>query len=244
MGRTKRNKKVKKSTRPVGRPPKKHPKKLVISKENKVVEINPLTDDELDELDHPKFVEDLENGMFEGVVPRKTKRGMRIKFRNHFTRQVYYLVKFGLNDEMLADFFKVSLDMINSWKKNNPDFIRAYEQGKWISSIKCSETLYQAAMGYDYCETEYSQTVTRQGDVVNLKKVTHKHMPPNVSALFFILKNRHKELWSDTNKTEIEAKFNVGMSKNLDYSILDDDQKELLKGVLIKQVSAIQGQSE
>lgn len=198
---------------------------------------------ETDDLNHPRFLENLEDGFYEGRDRRQTKNGLKIKFKNDFMRQVYYLAKAGFRDEDMAEFFKVSRDTIATWKRSKPDFLEAYEYGHWMTSFAVVNTMVQSALGYDYTEVEYSQTIDRNGRKHDLKKVVHKHAQPNVAAICFYLKNKHSKIFSDAQKHEIDVKVQSEVIKSLRVEDLTPEQQALLKGVLLKQLSQTSGQS-
>lgn len=181
-------------------------------------------------------------------IPNRRRNGVAggnaIKFRNDFSRQVYYLTRLGATTEQMAEFFRVSPSTITGWLDNNDDFREANLLGRYIFSMEMIETLSQRAMGYDYTEVEEGTAINRKGELVNVKKIIHKHMPPDPACMFFILKNRHGDVWADTHRGDQAAKLNQEIAKKLEVDELDDDERELLKRIALKKASKMQGQSE
>jgi hypothetical protein len=165
------------------------------------------------------------------------------KFRNDFMRQVYYLAKLGARDCDIAEFFGVDASTVDDWKVRNQDFLEAMQEGKWLFGFRVSETLGNRALGYDYEEVEYSQHVDRFGIVRDLVKTTKKHMAPDVTAIIFFLKNRHRELWADVNKTEVDAKYQVEFAKTLNLKVFTEDELKMMKGIVVKSISLEHGVS-
>jgi len=171
------------------------------------------------------------------------KRGTPTKFKNEFYRQAYYLARLGARDSDIADFFAVHLDTVEDWKATNPDFREAWLEGHMLFGMKIGETLGQRCLGYNFNEMEISQHIDRQGNIQTLKRVVTKHIPPDVNAIIFYLKNRFRESWSDTNRTEIEAHVQVDISKKLEASIklLTPEEQALVKSIAIKNIALDHG---
>jgi len=205
----------------------------------------PLVQGDLDTTQVPSFVERLLSTNSTNDQIFSAKSGTQIKFKNDFCRQVYYLCRLGARNQDIADFFKVSLRTIEEWSEGRSqvakDFQDSVLEGRWISDMKVAETLGKRAMGYDFTEIEIAEHVTRNGEIVETKKVTHKHMPPDTVAIIFWLKNRRRDLWADVNKTEVDAKYQIDISKKLDLSIMTEEEKALIKSIAIKQLAQVHG---
>jgi hypothetical protein len=216
-----------------------------VVKFKEIENVAPLGEQACD-LDHPEFVEKLKSGFFEGRedLPYPKRGGPHIKFRNDFMRQVYYLAKLGAREVDICQFFGVQRRAVDQWKADNKDFREAWDEGHWIHGMKIGETLGQKALGYDYTEVEYSQHVDRQGNIRDLKKVTHKHMPPSDVAIIFYLKNRFRDLWMDVNKTEIESRVNIDITKRLDMKVLSEEEQKIIKSIALKSIIPQHGVSE
>lgn len=182
--------------------------------------------------------------MIRGNNIQKKKAGRIGYYKDDFLRQVYQLAKLGARDQDIADFFNVNVTTIDYWKKNKPDFMQAMKEGKTIFDIEIVETLGRRALGYEYTETEISQHVDKFGNIRDLKKVSHKKMAPDVTAIIFWLKNRQRQFWADVNKTEISATVNLNETQTLNIeSKLTETEKELIRSIAIKKISALHGVS-
>ena len=203
----------------------------------------PLVDEDSDDLDYKKFKEHEESGDFNEKDIASTKTGFIVKkFKNDFCRQVYYLAKFGARDVDIADFFNVHIDTVIRWKEENLDFKESWKEGKFIIGMKIVDTLVQRALGYDYQETQVDQRLNRHGDIVTTKSLINKHMPPDVGAICFYLKNRFKEDWND--RIDVNNTYNVNdESKKVDITLYNDEERKILKGILVKSIAQQNGVS-
>lgn len=195
------------------------------------------------DMHRPSFLDKLKSGFFEGRedLPHPKRGGAHILFKNDFMRQVYYLARLGARDSDIAEFFGVSNRTIDLWKSTNHEYKEAWQEGHWMFGMKVGETLGQRALGYDYTEVEHSQHVDRQGNIRDLVKTSHKHMAPDTVAIIFYLKNRFRDTWADVNKTEIDARMNVDITKRLEMVNLTEEERKMIKSIAIKSISPIHG---
>lgn len=111
----------------------------------------------------------------------------------------------GLTDEQIAKNLGVSKHSLIKWKKEKPDFSNAIKKGKEVSDYELENALHKRATGYYYRE----QTVTNQGDVVEVEKYEHA----NPTSLIFALKNRLPRKYRDKVEQDITQRnidLNIG----------------------------------
>lgn len=111
----------------------------------------------------------------------------------------------GLTDEQIAKNLGVSKHSLIKWKKEKPDFLNAIKKGKEVSDYELENALHKRATGYYYTE----QTVTNQGDVVEVEKYEHA----NPTSLIFALKNRLPRKYRDKVEQEVTQRnidLNIG----------------------------------
>lgn len=190
-------------------------------------------------LNSSRFLDRLKAGSFEGTNPRNAGK----KFKNDFQRQVYYLAKGGFTVADIAEFFHVSPSTVEKWKNSNPDFEEAWKEGTYLFGFKVVESLSARLLGYDYVEVEHSQHIDKFGNVMDLEKRVHKHMPPDVEAIKFYLKNRFKTNWSDTTRAEVEVNTQIGIAKRLELGSLTEEERNFIKSIAIKEVAQVHGVS-
>lgn len=204
----------------------------------------PLTEGTHD-INSPAFIENLKRDKYKTPDILK-KGGTDVKFRSEFQRQVYWLIRMGYNNEKIGQFFGVHEDTVNRWMKEHEGFQEAAVLAKFSFGFDVVNTITQRAMGYDYDEVEEGTALNKQGEVIHLRKVIHKHMPPDVASLIFILKNRYPDEWSDVARNNMDnaAKTALEVAKKLDMSLFDEQEQALLKRIAIKKASQLRGQAE
>jgi hypothetical protein len=103
----------------------------------------------------------------------------------------------GATNEELATFFEVSARTVDDWLKVHPDFAAAVQNGRAAADAMVARKLYQRAMGYDYATKKIFMS---RGEPV---KVDHTvHVPADVGACRFWLRNRRRHQWTESAKPE------------------------------------------
>lgn len=83
------------------------------------------------------------------------------------------------------------------WYNRYPNILNAVKKGKEPVDIQVENALLKRALGYDY-----EEVITEMEDGGNgrqrkhIRKIT-KHMPPDVTAQIYWLKNRRPDRWRD-----------------------------------------------
>lgn len=135
-------------------------------------------------------------------------------------RQVYLLCQLGATDAEIAEFFEVTEQTINNWKKWYRNFFESMKAGKLESDAQTANSLYRRANGYKYEEVrtkairpmaepgEEGEIQAASGDELIVVEVvtTVKEVPPDTSAAFLWLKNRRPKDWRDKREVEVSGK--------------------------------------
>ncbi|HXC62671.1 MAG TPA: helix-turn-helix domain-containing protein [Nitrospiria bacterium] len=124
--------------------------------------------------------------------------------------QACLLASQGFTDAQIAAAFGVREVTVNRWKKENREFEISLKKGKIEADSRVTKGLYQRAIGYDYEEvhTEALKSANNKPAVQRIKKIT-RHVPPDVIAQIFWLKNRQPEMWRD--KHDVHHQSQVGV---------------------------------
>ncbi len=135
-------------------------------------------------------------------------------FREEYIEQSYRLSLLGATDKEMADFFGVSEQTFNAWKKKQPEFLESIKRGKDEADSRVAQSLYRRATGYERDEVEIKVVAIggNMGSEVQQIPVI-KHYPPDTTACIFWLKNRQKEKWRD--KQEVEVGLEDGLAERI-----------------------------
>lgn len=113
----------------------------------------------------------------------------------------------GLTCEQMAHNLGVSLTTFYKYQAQETEFANAIKKGKEVVDFEVENALLKRALGYDYEETKVEKS---DKDGVKVIKIT-KHMPPDVGAAAFWLKNRKPTEWRDRKEVgaELQGEGNI-----------------------------------
>lgn len=112
----------------------------------------------------------------------------------------------GLTKEQIAKNIGISRDTLNEWEKKFSDISDALKKGREVADRIVENALFKNATGYDTEETTeepWFNKTTGKNELVVTKRVK-KHVPGNVTAQIFWLKNRKPNDWRDKHDIEVE----------------------------------------
>jgi hypothetical protein len=125
------------------------------------------------------------------------------KYKKEYDEQSYRLTLLGFTDQDLADFFLVTEQTVNNWKKAHPSFFESLTRGKANADGIVAESFYKSATGYFIEEEEAKVVGIGKGEsVVQIVKIK-KYIQPDKGSQLSWLKNRQPTRWRD--KQEIET---------------------------------------
>lgn len=117
---------------------------------------------------------------------------------------------------------------VGTWeehKNKNPELREAIRQGH-VKTVQLAESaLFKLVMGFETTEEEYEhgKDVMTGKDVAYLTKSKKKKVPPNISAIQFLLKSRAPEIYND--------QLNVKVSGGIEASIANMSSEDLAKAM-------------
>ena len=131
------------------------------------------------------------------------KPGRKTAYRAEYVKQAAKLCTLGVTDEDLAMFFDVTISTITLWKLKHPAFSSALKVGKELADTKVERSLYNRAVGYSYPSEKLVTVSGGAGEpsYVERHNIT-VHVPPDVTAQIFWLKNRKRNEWRDVHTRE------------------------------------------
>lgn len=136
------------------------------------------------------------------------KTDKRSKYKAEYADSVYGLCLLGATDAQIGDFYGVSEQTVNAWKKKYATFLESMKRGKLIADAQVAESLFKRACGYEHPEDRIfvrgNTTIDAKGVQTETSEVirvpTIKHYPPDTAAAFIWLKNRAG--WKDKQTQE------------------------------------------
>lgn len=123
--------------------------------------------------------------------------------------QVGKLTRKGWTDAELADFYSVTQQTIDNWKKQSPQFFGSLKEGKAEADAKVERCLFERATGYSHAE---DKIFIHEGCPVVVP--TTKHYPPDTTAAIFWLKNRNQENWRDKQEIKQDGTLEIKITQN------------------------------
>ena len=132
-------------------------------------------------------------------------------YKPEYAEQAEKLCLLGATDKELADFFGVSEQTVNNWKKSEPEFLESLKAGKIAADRDVADKLFQRATGYEWEEEQAVKIkVGQYEEKVEIVTVL-RAVPPDTTAAIFWLKNRRPKQWRD----KVEQDINHGVQDSL-----------------------------
>lgn len=135
---------------------------------------------------------------------RKKKRrtakliGRPPEYKPEFVQIVSRLSENGATDAEIADSLDISIRTVYLWKAKYPEFLQACRMVKDIADDRVVRSLYSRSVGYEH---DAVKLVGPFGLAVPYRA----HVPPDVGAIQFWLKNRRPEEWRDRHEHNVSV---------------------------------------
>jgi len=130
------------------------------------------------------------------------KRGRPTLYKKEYCNEARKLALLGATDKEIADFFSISVETLNLWKRKHSEFIQSLRSGKVIADATVGESLYERARGFSHKAVKI--VVHPQTGKTTRVPYTEK-FPPDVQAAIFWLTNRQRDKW----KSRVDVKHDV-----------------------------------
>lgn len=104
----------------------------------------------------------------------------------------------GATDEELSRKMGINPATLYVWKSKYPEISEALKKGKEVIDIQVENALLKRALGYDFQEERIEKS---EKDGIKIIQ-TVKHIPPDVTAQIFWLKNRNPDKWRQNPQPE------------------------------------------
>ena len=115
------------------------------------------------------------------------------KYSPQLVERARHVCQLGATSYELGKALGVCVQTIDNWRRKYPEFCEAVRVGKEEADERVKASLYHRAVGYTFQSEKVFQY---QGGIVRAE-VT-EHVPPDVTAGIFWLKNRMPEQWRDS----------------------------------------------
>lgn len=138
-------------------------------------------------------------------------------YRLEYNEIAERLVAAGFNTKDLAFTFGVTAKTIHNWKRKNPDFKRACNQGKEIVKKKLVAAGIKQALGYDYVSSKTVDKFNKAGEPITEKTTFVQHQAGNHNLLTFLLMNIARQ--DGTNEWQLPKQISQIEQKNVTLKI-------------------------
>ena len=137
------------------------------------------------------------------MAPAKIARahvGRPSSYKPEYAKMARHLCKLGATDADLAEAFGVSVVTIDNWKIKYPEFLGSLKASKEEADNRVERSLYARATGYSYDAVKIFHT--KDGKIIKVPYT--EHVPPDVTAQIYWLKNRRPDRWRDVQNIEAQ----------------------------------------
>lgn len=150
-------------------------------------------------------------------------------YQDKFAEQAAKLCALGATDEDLADFFNVNIRTVKRWMVEFPEFCHAVKTAKEEANDRVERSLYQRAVGYTFDAVKIMTSAGKEMIVPY-----REHVPPDVTAQIFWLKNRRKDQWRDKTEQDINHKMTLsGEFESFMRQVLSKKEPQQIEAVEI-----------
>jgi hypothetical protein len=165
---------------------------------------------------------------------RKRPAGRKGVYDNDtFPLRAFKLCLLGLNNKELATAFGVSVQGIEKWLRDHPDFRKMVAKGKTEADSEVVHSLYRRAIGYEHDDVDI-KAIPGIGVV---KTKYRKIYPPDTTAAIFWLKTRTKRNvmpWADITRIEHTGEVHLQQAENIDLKEFTTDELRMLRDCGLK----------
>jgi len=134
----------------------------------------------------------------------------------------------GKTNAEIAGTMGIGLATLKAWRNRHPAFKAALMRGKSEPDCKVERSLYERAIGYTYSATKVVRQIRKEKGEDDVSTITETqqefHMPPDVTAQIFWLKNRNTTDWRDNPADSRRKDSQVGIREWLEATAITPRQ--------------------
>lgn len=161
-----------------------------------------------------------DNGKIEQAEPKK--KGRKPQWTDAKVEIMCKAIAAGKSYKEAYTTARVSHTTFYSHFNNDAEFFERIKtaeqeyQEKYDSQIvvECKRSLLELIRGYEYDEITTETGTDLRGKPVNKKKIVHKKVGPNATAIIFALCNRDPEHWQNRVNNELSGKIETENTGN------------------------------
>lgn len=152
------------------------------------------------QLDPSQLAENLSPAVMEATQSKRYRYSdLRGEERVEMLRMGQACARAAMTNFEAAQYFGVSEHTFCEWMAKDPEFALCIRMNRQLADERVERALYHRALGYSFRSEEVK--LNADGSVVRAEVI--KHIPPDVGAATFWLKNRMPHLWKD--KIDVQA---------------------------------------
>lgn len=131
----------------------------------------------------------------------------------------------GATDEELAKRLHISISTWHRLKRTFPTLKEALKTSKEEADIQVENALFKRAIGFDFEETHSEMRPDSEGKPkATLVRRVKKHIPADITAAIFWLKNRKPEAWRDKQERELTHSL-----KDIKINVMSEEAKQMIE---------------
>lgn len=120
----------------------------------------------------------------------------------HYPELARRLALVGLTDEEMAKVFGIAVATLYRWDESYPLFREFRARGGVVADAEVTVKLFHRAIGYDH---EAVKIFMPAGAKEPVYAPYTEHIPPDVQAATWWLKNRQRDKWRDRTETSVDG---------------------------------------
>lgn len=167
--------------------------------------------------------------------PTPGRKGRPTRFRESMIREIEEFTAKGMTIDEIAMHYSVDRVTIYRWAKKYEGVKQALKLGRDMQIERVVESLFRRASGYDYEEVKkiVESTLGKNGNEARKHsriETTTKHVPADIGAAAFLLKNLQPERFRDKHDIEHSGEMKLTYDNLVIREELDDDDDEEGRG--------------
>lgn len=187
--------------------------------------------------------------------PLGLNAGRPEKYKPAMNKTAKLMAECGWTDKKIAEGLQIHIDTLIQWRSKYPKFSEAIHTGRYNTPASVVKSLGLRARGIRFAETTevWAEETTRYamvpdpekpGELKEVKvivprqiietKVVKKFIPPDVTAIKYVLNNRDPEHWKDASHIDHTTGGRNLANDGMDLSKLTDEEVAILAALELK----------